>query len=336
MPSESSSGDAEGVLGCEDLATVDAVAAALTGADGVVPEPVAAVQPSAAFSSMLLTGVGGLSCSWRVGEGQLQLGDATGDWAYLQIDVMPKAAQQYTALWAGDSPSTDTVDVGGIAASVSEGETGWQLSAPVADSWVKLGVRSSGLMTDSSRFQGMPQGAVTNALAAVAADTFAVLEDASAQRLNWPALETRTEAAACDGGLDEAAIASALTLDPANTVEYVLIDSRASVPDYFDGAVEVAAGVFSCELRTTGHGTTTITAVRGFAPMLPLLRDHPDSSTAFVSVALAGAVEPEFALEAVLGEGLSSPVYFIVGDTLYNVYSEGARAVAEAIIAHTR
>ncbi len=327
---------ATGLLGCDDLVGAPAVAAVLTGADGAVPVPVPAVAPSAAFDSMLLGGSGGLACSWRVGEGQQRVGSGDGDWAYLQLSVWPDAAGHWAPLWAGDSPSTETVEVAGVTASVAQGETGWRLSAPVGDSWVSLAVRSSGLMTDTSRFQGMPDGAVAGALAAVAAEAFGVIDAAGPERLAWPALPTRTGDAACTGGLDESGIVAALQLDPVQVAGYAAIDAREGEPDSFEGAVRAAAGVFVCELSTEGFGMTSITVVRGFAPALGALNDGPDTAVAFAPLSLEGAVPPEAAVVAVRDDGPRAPVAFSVGDTLYEVYSDGAQAVAEAIIAQTR
>lgn len=327
---------ATGLLGCDELLGADTVATVLTGADGAMPVPVAAVQPSAAFDSALLGGAGGLACSWRVGEGQQHLGDGDGDWAYLQLSVLPGAAGQYRPVWAGDTPSTETVEVGGVSASVAQGETGWQLSAPVGESWVSLAVRSSGLMTDSSRFQGAPEGAVAAGLAAAAAEAFGVLEQAAPERLAWPALAARSGGAECTGGLDEAGIASALMLEPGTAVSYAAVDARASEPDSLQGAVRSAAGVFTCELSADGYGVTSITVVRGFAAAFPTLSDGPDVERAFEPIALEGAVPPEQAVVAVREDGPRSPLSFTVGDTLYEVHSDGAQSIAEAIIAQTR
>ncbi|PPL19928.1 hypothetical protein GY24_03175 [Microterricola pindariensis] len=324
------------LLACDDLVGADAVAAALTGADGIRPTPVAAVQPSDAFESALLGGVGGLACSWRVGEGQRLLGDADGDWAYLQLDVLPGAAGQWQPAWAGDMPSTETVDIDGVSASVSQGETGWQLSAPVADNWVHLTVRASDLMRGTSRFAGLPEGTVAGSLADVAAEAFAVLAAAAPERLAWPALETRSGEALCDGGLAEAGIAAALQIDPVDVRSYTATDARASTPTSLQAAVHAAAGSFVCELATDGFGMTWITVVRGFAPALGAMNDGPDTAAAFAPIALEGAVPPEEAIVAVRDDGPRSPLYFTVGSTLYEVHSDGAQSVAEAIIAQTR
>ncbi|AMB59479.1 hypothetical protein [Microterricola viridarii] len=327
---------ATGLLGCDDLVGADAVATVLTGADGARPTPVPAVQPSAAFDSALLGGVGGLACSWRVGEGQQRLGSGDGDWAYLQLSVLPGAAAQWAPVWAGDMPSTDTIEVGGVTASVAEGETGWKLSAPVGDAWVSLAVRASGLTAEGSRFLGMPDGAVAAALAAVAEESFGVLTGAAPERLAWPTLPTRSGDAACTGGLDEAGIVAALQIDPGAVTGYTVDDARASAPSSLEGAARAVAGVFGCELRTEGFGMTTITVVREFAPALGAMSDGPDTAVAFAPLSLAGAVPPEAAIVAVRDDGPRAPVYFTVGGTLYEVYSDGAQTVAEAIIAQTR
>lgn len=330
---------ATGLLACDELVEAKDVARALTGGDGVVPKPVAAVQPSAAFDTALLTGVGGLACSWRVGEGQLRVGAGEGDWAYLQVSVLPNSAELYKPLWAGDSPSTETTLIvhgtNQITASVTQGETGWKISAPVGDSWVQLAVRGSGLVSSTSRFEGKASVDVATDLIIAAAGVFGVLGTAAPERLAWPALESRSTDAACDGGLDEMGIADALMIDPSSDPEYVMTDSRANPPQSIESATRAAAGVFTCELRAGESGTTTITAVQGFAPVLATMSEA-DSSVAFQPIALNGAVAPEAAIVAVRDDGPRSPMYFTVGETLYEVYSDGTQHVAEAIIAQTR
>lgn len=326
---------ATGLLTCDELVEAKAVARALTGGDGIVPTPVAAVQPSAAFDSALLTGVGGLACSWRVGEGQLRVGAGEGDWAYLQVSVLPNSAELYMPLWAGDSPSTETTLIDRVTASVTQGETGWKISAPVGDSWVQLAVRGSGLVSSTSRFEGKASVDVSTDLIVAAAGVFGILSAAAPERLAWPALESRSTDAACDGGLNEMGIADALMIDPSIEPDYVMTDSRANTPESIESATRAAAGVFACELRAGDYGMTTITAVRGFAPVLATMTEA-DSSVAFQPIALNGAVAPEAAIVAVRDDGPRSPMYFTVGETLYEVYSDGTQHVAEAIIAQAR
>ncbi|MCI2956319.1 hypothetical protein MN032_01335 [Agromyces atrinae] len=327
---------ASGPLTCDDVASLDTVAAALTRADLVAPTPVVAVQPSSAFDTALLRGAGGLACSWRAGEGQLVEGSGDGEWAYVQVSILPGAAAQYAPVWAGDAPSTETRDVGEVTASTAEGETGWVLSAPVGDAWVQVALRASGLTGDSSFFEGVAPGAVGDAVADVASEVFAAIDGAAPERLTWPALTPRSGDAACTGGLDESGIVSALQVDPSSVLDYAVVDARATAPDSFESAVASAAGVFTCDLRTDGAGSATIAVVRGFASELDVMRSEPDTSSAFSDLPLEGAVEGEGAIVANRSDGPASPVYLTVGDTLYQVYSDGAEAVAEAIIAQTR
>lgn len=82
-------------LTCADLVAPEDAARALTGADGVTPEIADAVQRSHALEHALLSGAGGLACSWRVGSGRPAIGSDQGDSAYLSVEVLPDAATEW-------------------------------------------------------------------------------------------------------------------------------------------------------------------------------------------------------------------------------------------------
>lgn len=322
-------------LTCDALASPDAVAQALTGADGVTPDLVEALQPSRAVEQMLLTGAGGLACSWRVGTGQQAIGMEQGDWAYLSIEVLPDAAADWVAPYAGDAPSEDHRAVGDIDATITSGEAGWKISAPVGTAWVDLRVTSSGLISGGGRFNGDSFDRVLDEMMPVAETTFAAVSSATADQLSWPTLQFREGEARCDGGLDQSGIESALQLGGA-PVEYSLLDSPTTPIYGLADAVEARIGVFRCELFAEGFGYTEITVVRDFESLMGELATRPDISSALEPVVLDGAVEGETALQVRREDGPRSPVYFSLGQTLYGVQSDGAATVAEAIIAQTR
>ena len=319
-------------LTCGDLISPDAGARALTGADGVTPDLVEAVQPSYALEHALLTGAGGLACSWRVGTGQLRIGAEAGDWAYLSVEVLPDAAADWIPPYAGDVLSTEHRTVSQIEATTSTGETGWRISAPVGSAWVDVKVTSSGVISGGSRFVF---DNVLDGMIPAAEETFTAISAATAEQLNWPALTFREGEARCDGGLDQVGIENALQLDGA-PVEYSLLDSRAETIDGLADAVEARIGMFRCELAAEGVGYTDITVVRDFGSVIGELATMPDISLALEPVVLEGSVAGETALQASRDDGPRAPVYFTVGQTLYGVWSDGAATVAEAIIAQTR
>ena len=322
-------------LTCADLLSPDAAARALTGADGVTPDLVEAVQPSYAVEHALLTGAGGLSCSWRAGTGQQVIGAEHGDWAYLSVEVLPDAAADWVAPYAGDVPSEEHRTIGRVDATTSSGESGWRISAPVGAAWVELRVTSSGVISGGSRFSGASFDGVLDEMMPAAETTFAAITAASAEQLSWPQLPFREGEARCDGGLDQMGIENALQLDGA-PVQYSLVDSRATTIDGLADAVEARIGLFRCELFAEGYGYTEITVVRDFESVIGELATMPDISSALEPVVLDGAVEGETAVQARREDGPRSPVYFTLGQTLYGVSSDGAATVAEAIIAQTR
>ncbi|WEO76390.1 hypothetical protein BJQ94_13580 [Cryobacterium sp. SO2] len=322
-------------LTCGDLVSSDDAARALTGTDGTTPDPVEAVQPSQAVEQALLTGAGGIACSWRVGAGQLGISAEQGDWAYLSVEVLPDAAAEWVPPYAGDTPSEEHRTVGSVEATTSAGETGWWISAPVGSAWVDVRVTSSGLISGGSRFEGAAFAGVLDAMMPAAETTFAAITTATAEQLSWPHLPVRAGEARCDGGLDQAGIENALQLDGA-PVKYSLADARALPIDALADAVEARIGVFRCELFAEGYGYTDITVVRDFESVIDELATMPDIASALEPVVLVGAVDGETALQARREDGPRSPVYFTLGQTLYGVSSDGAATVAGAIIAQTR
>lgn len=320
-------------LACADVASEDAVATALAASGSDVAE---AVQPSHAVDLAVLTSAGGLACSWRVGEGQPTIGAEQGDWAYLTIEVLPQAAGEWVAPYAGDVPSDEHRTVADVEATTAISETGWRVSAPVGDAWVDLQITSSGRITGGSRFEDVGDAAVLDTLADIAETTFSAIAAASPEQLAWPALPFREGDAACDGGLKQGGIESALQLDGA-AVTYTLVDPRVEPIDTLSDAVVARVGGFTCSLFAEGYGQTQIMVIRDFAPILDTLAAQPDTSSAFESITLEGAVDGESAIAARRDDGPRSPLYFTVGETFYGVTSaDGPVTVAEAIIAQTR
>lgn len=321
-----------GLLSCDDLATPDAVALALAAEPAEVVE---AVQPSAAVDHAVLGAAGGLACSWRVGTGQQMIGDGAGDWAYLSIEILPGAASDWAPPYAGDTPSEETRTIAGVEATTASGETGWRVSAPVGSAWIDLSVTAAGLTSSGSRFDGTPLGDVLDDLATVAETTFTAVEPATAAQLAWPAVAPRDGDATCDGGLDEAGIASALQVGDATTT-YTVVDPRRQPIVDLEDAASARIGAFSCELFAEGFGYTDILVVRDGAAVVEGLAALPDIAAALEPVTLEGAVDGESALVARRTDGPRSPLSFSVGDTFYAVSSgDGAQTVAEAIIAQT-
>ncbi|MFD5864875.1 hypothetical protein ACFWGP_07985 [Agromyces sp. NPDC127015] len=324
-------------LECDDLVAPELVAATLEGGDGTPVEPVAAAYEHDVFTGILLEGVGGLPCSWRVGSGMPEYGNGS-DWAYLRVDVLPGAAGEWQPEWAGDAPSTDTRDVAGITASIAAGDSGWRLSAPVGDAWVRLSISAAGLTGAGSRFLGVPGGDMLDRLAAAAEPVFTSIAGASPEQLAWPAMPSREGEAACTGGLDEQGIVAAEQLPDGSAVEYTTVDATTAPVEGFTGAVEAAARAFDCDLVVDGGAVplVSITTARGFGPLFERLRE-PDGDVAFEPIELADVPAGSTAEAVVRGydDGPSSPAYLVVGDSLYRIQGDGASAVAQAIVHQT-
>jgi hypothetical protein len=320
-------------LACDDLASVELVAAALEGADGVVEQPVPAANRLDLFDGVLLEGSGGLPCSWRVGQGMPEY-NSPSDWAYLRIDVLPGAADQWVPLRTGDGASTDTRTIAGIEASVTGGDRGWSISAPVGESWVVASISAAALTSTGGRFAGVGADVIISRLADVAGSAYTVLQGASPAQLDWPAVEPRQTDAACNGGLDEQGIVAALQLPAGAGVEYLLIDPAAEPPATFDRAVHAAALAFGCELLVDGVPFVMITTARGFSPLFDRL-GAPDGDVGLTPFGLADAPDDAAAVVAGYSDGPSSPAYLTIGGTLYEIQGDGAQSVAQAIVAQT-
>ena len=323
---------ASGPLTCDDLLPTELVAAALTGADGITGDPVPAVQPTRAFDEALLGGAGGLACTWRVGDPPESYFAGGGDWAYLEIAVLPGAAAQWVPLWAGDAPSTAFATIDGIEASTAATEGGWRISAPVGDTWAHVSITAGGLTSTGSRFDGLPDGTVSSRLADVAAAVFTILGDASSDELAWEQAELRQADAVCNGALDEGGITAAMQLPSGSTVEYVAIDPTSSAPQHFDAAVRAAARTFDCVLTVDGMVFVTITAAHGLAPKLAQMKE-PDGDAFFQELELSGAPAGAEAVIVRHHDGPPSPLYLSVGGTLYELQGDVAPSLAEAIVA---
>lgn len=329
---ESPTPEAPAPITCDDLVPADTVAAALVGADGALIEPVAAVNARDAFTGVLLEGLGGLACSWRVGAGMPDY-NAPSDWAYLRVDVLPDAAGEWVPAQLGDGPSTDTRQIAGVEASVTGGDPGWLLSAPVGEDWVVASISAAGLTAEGGRFAGIGGGVMIDRLAEVAEAAFTTLAEADPEQLDRPTVELRQSDASCSGGLDEQGIVAAMQLPADLSVEYVMVDSTDAAPSAFEEAVRAAAGVFTCELLVDGGPLVSIATARGFASLFDRLRG-PDGDVTFEPFDIADVPAGGHA-EAVVRryhDGPSTPAYLVVGDTLHEIQGDGTEAVAQAIV----
>ncbi|PWC05294.1 hypothetical protein [Agromyces badenianii] len=326
-----------GPLTCGDLVSGAHLAAAMTGSDAIAPEPVRAIRPTDAFDAVEIAAAGGLGCSWRVGEAPTTFYARGADVAYLTVEVLPDAAEQWQPAWAGDAPSDDTLDISGIKVSTAVGESGWQLTAPVGDAWVAMRLSAPGLGTTGTRYDGLPPEEVLARLGAVAESVFGAVEEATPAQLAWPAAASQRQGdAVCNGGLDPQAVGMALDT---TFTEAEVDDPTTRAPQSFEEAVAGASRSYSCDYLTDSQRGPRISVVHGAGVFFDLLGQY-DVSTAFAPLdlsAVAGASGADAAIVALVTDGPSSPVLMRVGDSVYEITShDGATAVAEAILAQIR
>lgn len=321
-------------LACDDLVPPDTVAATLVGADGEPVEPVAAVNGSDAFTGVLVDGVGGLACSWRVGDG-MPAYNSPSDWAYLRVDVLPDAADEWVPLQLGDAPSTDSRGIAGIEASVAGGDPGWFISAPVGEDWVVASIRAAALTAEGGRFAGVGGDVMIDRLADVAEAAFATLADATPEQLQRPSVQLRESDAACTGALAEAGVVAAMQFPADMTVEYVTVDATSVDPRYFDDAVRAAARTFDCRLVVDGQPWISITAAPGFGPLFGAFR-APDGDVTFEEIDL-GEVPAGVDADGLIWRTQDGPprsIELSVDDTLIHIAGiDVASGLARAIVA---
>lgn len=321
-------------LACDDLVPAETVAATLVGADGEPVEPVPAVQGSDAFTGVLIEGVGGLACSWRVGSG-MPAYNAPSDWAYLRVDVLPDAADRWVPLQLGDSPSTDTREIAGIEASVAGGDPGWSLSAPVGEDWVVASISAAALTAEGGRFAGLGGDVMLDRLADVAEEAFTTLAAATPEQLDRPTVRLRETDPACTGALDESGVVAAMQLPADTTVEYTTVDATSVDPQYFEQAVRAIARTFDCDLVVDGQTWITITTAPGFGPLFDLFR-QPDGDVSFEEFGLGdvpAGVDAE-GLIATRQDGPPGSIELALDETLHHIAGiDVNQQLARAIVA---
>jgi hypothetical protein len=321
---------AASALTCDELVPPELVAAALEGADGAAVDPVPASKDRELFDAMLLEGIGGLPCSWRVGSGMPEY-NAPSDWAYLRIDVLPGAADEWVPLQFGDAPSSVTRSLAGIEASFAAGDPGWGFSAPAGDAWVDVRLSAAGLTGSGSRFMGLDTAIVIDRLAAVAEAAFTTVQQANPEQLEWPALGLMPTEPNCDDLLDEAGLAAALQLPEGSTIAVTGLDSGPSAGAGLAGEVRSAAGGFGCRVEGEGFKWTTITVAPGLTPLFDRL-GAPDGDAGFEPLALADAPADVRGVIQRDADGSPSLAYASIAGTVFEVEGSQPAAIVQAIV----
>ncbi|WP_430645028.1 hypothetical protein [Agromyces sp. GXS1127] len=324
---------ASGALDCADLAPVGLIAAALQGSAPEPVAPVVAVHPDAVFEAVLLEGVGGLSCSWRVGAG-MPVYNSPSDWAYLRIAVLPDAAADWVPPQGHEGGAAPTRPIGDVEAALLAGDSGWVLSAPVGAHWVQLDLRAAALTASGGRYRGVDGSTVVERLAEVAAAAFTTIAAAPADGFGPPLVAVGDPAAECRGGLAAPGILDAAEAPPgAELVAFEREEPAAS----FDEAVALRAGTFTCAIVVDGYPATVIRTARGFGGLVDRFA-APDADRSFVAVVPADVPDGQ-AVTAYVQEtgdiGVRPLAALAVGDSLHWIDGEHAGAIAQAIVAQT-
>ncbi|WP_438854436.1 hypothetical protein [Agromyces sp. M3QZ16-3] len=319
-------------LDCDGIVPTSLVADALQGAAAEPVPPVRATHwDHDAFEAILVEGLGGLDCSWRVGSGMPVYNDPS-DWAYLRVAVLPDAADEWVPLATYEnSPSTMTRRIGGLDASFEGGDLGWTYSAPVGDDWVLVTVRAAGLTAWGGRFRGMDIGIELDRIDEVAAAAFASVAAALPGELGTPLVEVGDRRAECRGGLDPKGLAMATGA----SVEDVTVSEPSAPARSFEEAVALRAGLFTCTVDG-GEWANRITTVRGFDALIDRFTE-PDTDVAFSPMQL-DAVPEGHEVTAYVANDAEDPARYAVlaiPGSLYWIDGEDPGAIARAIVAQT-
>ncbi|SIN87660.1 hypothetical protein [Agromyces cerinus] len=277
-----------GALTCDDLASSDLVAAALTGVDGATPELVEAWWPRAGLGEMAVTAAGGLDCSWRAGAAVNPDEYGATDGRYLRVEVLPGGGPLWQPYLMGDGPAQDTDhrDVGGAPGLATCGDPGCRVSVPVGDTWIQVNLTPDGWNADQSVFAGMDARAVLDGVVAVAASAVEAVDAAGPTGLGTA---SPTEQVDCESVLPAAEI---------ETIDGTLAEwstTGATLPEqvWFDDAARHLAGFVGCR----GPGAApTLEIGPGAAALVAELAARADGAALLAPVPLAGMVSGDVAV----------------------------------------
>ncbi|MGW9630686.1 hypothetical protein ACWGST_08270 [Agromyces sp. NPDC055520] len=316
-----------GPLTCDDLASTDLVAAALTGADGVVPELVEAWWPRAGLGEMAVAAAGGLDCSWRAGAAVNPDEYGATDGRYLRVEVLPGGGPLWQPYLMGDGPAQDADqrDIGGAPGLATCGDPGCRVSVPIGDAWIQVELTPDGWNADRSVFAGMVPGQVLDGVVAVAASAVEAVEAAGPTGLG---AASPAEPVDCESVLPAAEIE---TLDGA-PAEWRTTGATLPEQVWFDDAARHLAGFVGCQ----GPGAApTLEIAPGGAALVAAFAARADGAALLAPVALAG-MAPEDAAVTDCTEGAKyCTVVFSHDGTGYSISAAADTTVryAELVLA---
>ena len=355
--SSAGSGGGQAPSADPDVATPSAspaAAAPLTCADlvGASDVDIALASPSAPtdFASLVSyptpydfasTAAGGIRCAWladgSTGTYSKIIGEPGVPW--LDVQILPGAAEKWTSYTFGDGPGTDsTTPFAGFDGAHSCGDPGCKATAAIGSSWVSILVHDPGFGVGDS-LVGSSQDEIFAKLAPAATSLFSTLAGATPAQLDWPGTPARASdpsVEACSSFLKSPALANALGV--------------ATVGEYAD-AVDLSSDIVSLEsVALEDAGFVTCSAEAGFDARASFVLALDNASIVDRIAAGLGPKSAEHldtldgqtgSEKAVSNCGDGRPgcdLWFSLGvDAIYvSSISSDSKAVAEAILAQAR
>ena len=316
-----------------DVAVALASPAALTDFVGLLSYPTPRDFASVA--------AGGIRCAWLADGSTGTYSDIVGGPGvpWLDVQVLPGAAETWTSYTFGDGPGTDaTTPFAGFDGAHSCGDPGCKATAPIGSAWVSIMVHDPGFGVGDS-LVGSSQDDIFAKLAPAAEALFSTVANATAGQLDWPAVPAGTAgptAEACSSVLEPAALANALGVT--------------TIGEYADSA-DVASDLVSVESIAAGDaGFVTCSAEAGFdaranfvlalgnASIVDRIAAGLGPQSAGHLDALEGQTGGEKAVSNCDDDHPMCDLWFSVGtDAIYVALgSSDPTAIAEAIIAQAR
>lgn len=313
-------------LSCDQLVPQTAASTALAGSEAPAP---AVVSPMPVWNlyEWAVMAAGGVTCNWHVGD------SAT----YLVVDVLPDAADAWHGHDYGDGTIEPNRTVAGVETAAACGQAGCTISAPVADAWTIIrirtdGARSDGFRSDGTRFTDQTDEEVLAGLDVAAAAVFSTLTTGEPERLVWPhegAASATPAPTSCDAVLPAADLA-ALTGNPAAWEVPTLTERELA---FLRSFAQARAGFLNCNAMAPEGPPTSVIVAPGGAWLVAESAAASETPVGGTVVTIGGST----ALEWCSPNGAWCTVIVAVGDDAVQV-SDGSHAaeIAEAIVARAR
>ena len=284
---------------------------------------------------------GGIRCAWVAdgsrGTGSTAIGQPGVPW--LDVQVLPGAASDWTSYTFGDGPGTTaTTPFAGFDGAHSCGDPGCKATAPIGSAWVSIMMHGAGSNTGDP-LAGTTEGEVFAKLVPAAAALFGTVQKATTAQLDWPATPARTlspEVEPCSSFLKAPALAQALGVPSVG--DYA---SDAPLPNEIVSLESTAlrhAGAVRCTAGTDGSARADFVLLTNNAAIVGRIATGLTPDSAEHAAKLPNQTGTETTVSNCSSDRTACDLWFTLGaDAIYvSSVSSDSMAVATAIIDQAR